>query len=360
LSTLKWTGYTNTNIAAFHPDGADAVYCNDRGQANIAMGVAFTHYVLHSGQEISGIIGLGGSGGTAMITPAMQALPIGVPKIMVSTMASGDVSAYVGGSDICMLYSVTDLAGLNRISRRVLANAANQMVGAVELDVPSADTDKPAVGLTMFGVTTPCVQNVIDKLSGQYDCIPFHATGNGGPAMEKLAVDGLLDGILDITTTEICDYLFGGSLACTATRLDEVAESGIPYVGSCGALDMINFGAPETVPEHYDARKFIYHNPQVTLMRTSALENVALANWIADKLNQCNGPVRFLVPLGGFSALDAPGGAFWDSEADDAFVETLRRRFIPGENRELILVPYHINSREFADRVVAEFRSIVK
>ncbi len=283
------------------------MFTGDRGTAIAAMAQAFERYAAGRA-DIGAMLGLGGSGGTALITPAMRALPIGTPKLMVSTMASGNVAPYVGPSDIAMMYSVTDVAGLNRISRRVLGNAAGAIGGAFRQAASAAPDDgRPALGITMFGVTTPCVQQVVPLLESRYDCLVFHATGTGGQSMEKLLDSHLLAGVLDLTTTEVCDLLFGGVLACTEDRFGAVARTGAPYVGSCGALDMVNFGAMETVPERYRGRKFYPHNPQVTLMRTTVEENARQGEWIAARLNQCQGPVRFLIPEGGVSALDAPG-----------------------------------------------------
>ncbi|MGE8619726.1 MAG: Tm-1-like ATP-binding domain-containing protein [Achromobacter spanius] len=349
------------DVAASHPGGADAVFTGDRGTAIAAMALAFERYVAsHAG--IGAMLGLGGSGGTALITPAMRALPIGTPKVMVSTMASGNVAPYVGPSDIAMMYSVTDVAGLNRISRRVLANAAGAIAGAHRMATASAaagdDDSRPAVGITMFGVTTACVQQVTPLLDSRYDCLVFQATGTGGQSMEKLLDSGLLAGVLDLTTTEVCDFLFGGVLACTEDRLGAVARTGAPYVGSCGALDMVNFGGMDTVPERYQGRTFYPHNPQVTLMRTTAEENTRQGEWIAAKLNQCNGPVRFLIPEGGVSALDAPGQAFWDPEADAALFAALEKHVVQTPDRRLVRVPCHINDPLFAQTAVDQFLEI--
>lgn len=349
------------DVAASHPGGVDAVFTGDRGTAIAAMALAFERYVAsHAG--IGAMLGLGGSGGTALITPAMRALPIGTPKLMVSTMASGNVAPYVGPSDIAMMYSVTDVAGLNRTSRRVLANAAGAIAGAHRMAAANASTgdddSRPAVGITMFGVTTACVQQVTPLLDASYDCLVFHATGTGGQSMEKLLDSGLLAGVLDLTTTEVCDFLFGGVLACTEDRLGAVARTGAPYVGSCGALDMVNFGGMDTVPERYQGRTFYPHNPQVTLMRTTAEENTRQGEWIAAKLNQCNGPVRFLIPEGGVSALDAPGQAFWDPEADAALFAALEKHVVQTPDRRLVRVPCHINDPLFAQTAVDQFLEI--
>jgi len=347
-----------SEVAASYPGGAGAVFTGDRGTAIAAMALAFERYAA-ANAEIGALLGLGGSGGTALITPAMRALPIGTPKLMVSTMASGNVAPYVGPSDIAMMYSVTDVAGLNRISRRVLANAAGAIGGAFKQAASAvADDGRPAVGITMFGVTTACVQQVTPLLESRYDCLVFHATGTGGQSMEKLLDSHLLGGVLDLTTTEVCDFLFGGVLACTEDRFGAVARTGLPYVGSCGALDMVNFGAMDTVPERYRGRKFYPHNPQVTLMRTTVEENSRQGEWIAARLNQCQGPVRFLIPEGGVSALDAPGQAFWDPEADAALYAALEANLVQTADRRLVRVPCHINDPLFAQTAVDQFLEI--
>jgi uncharacterized protein (UPF0261 family) len=274
---------------------------------------------------------------------------------MVSTVASGDVAAYVGASDIAMLYSVTDVAGLNRISRQVLGNAAHALAGMLAHPIPEV-ADRPAVGLTMFGVTTPCVTGVVERIGDEVDPLVFHATGTGGRAMEKLVDDGLIGSVLDITTTEICDLLVGGVFAAGPDRLDAIARTKVPYVGSCGALDMVNFGARDTVPGHLAGRLLYEHNPQVTLMRTTVAENVEVGRLLARKLNACSGRTVFLLPTGGVSALDAPGQAFWDPAADAALFETIEREVRdPGRVRR---VDRHINDPEFADALVAAWRDV--
>ncbi|AHK19432.1 MULTISPECIES: Tm-1-like ATP-binding domain-containing protein [Yersinia pseudotuberculosis complex] len=346
-------------VAGYHPDGRQAVFCGDRGQAINAMAIAFERFMA-SRVDVAALLGMGGSGGTALITPAMQSLPIGIPKLMVSTMASGDVSGYIGASDIAMMYSVTDIAGLNRISRRVLSNAAHQVAGAVYFAQEASPVDdKPALGLTMFGVTTPCIQAVSAELSDEYDCLVFHATGSGGKAMEKLAESGLLAGVLDLTTTEVCDLLFDGVLACGPERFDAIAHTNIPYVGSCGALDMVNFGGPATIPAKYAGRLFYKHNAQVTLMRTTEQENIEMARWIGEKLNRCQGEVRFLIPEGGFSALDAAGQPFWDKNALTAFIRTLEETVIQTDKRRVVHYPFNINDPLFAQAAIENFKEIV-
>lgn len=345
-------------VAACHPQGAQAVFTGERGSAIVAMALAFERY-LAGQRDVGAVLGIGGSGGTALVTPAMRALPVGVPKLMVSTMASGNVAPYVGPSDIAMMYSVTDVAGLNRISRRVLANAAGAIAGAFrQARQPIADDGRLAVGITMFGVTTPCVQHVTAALHDRYDCLVFHATGTGGQSMEKLADSRLLAGVLDLTTTEVCDFLFGGVLACTDDRFGAIARSGVPYVGSCGALDMVNFGALDTVPAACRERLLYPHNPQVTLMRTTAQENARQGAWIAERLNRCEGQVRFLIPEGGVSALDAPGQAFHDEAADAALFQALYDHVRQTDKRRLVRVPCHINDPLFARAAVEQFHEI--
>lgn len=342
-------------VAAHHPDGTGAVFTGDRGSAVGAMAVALERFLL-SRDDVSGVIGLGGSGGTALVTPAMQALPVGVPKVMVSTVASGDTAPYVGASDIAMLHSVTDVAGLNRISRVVLGNAAHMLAGAVAASIPIVD-DRPAAGLTMFGVTTPCVTAVRELLGGDVDPLVFHATGTGGRAMEKLVDDGLITSVLDLTTTEIADLVVGGIMAAGPDRLDAIARTAVPYVGSCGALDMVNFGARDSVPERFAGRLLYEHNAQVTLMRTTAEENAEIGRFLAAKLDACTGPQLFLLPTGGVSLLDAPGQAFWDPEADEALFGAIEAHVLRPER--IMRVPHNINDPEFADAAVAAWREVI-
>jgi uncharacterized protein (UPF0261 family) len=346
-----------TEVAAHHPAGADAVLeTNDRGTAVATMGEAFARFI-ETRDDIGGVIGIGGGGGTSIIAAGMRRLPLGLPKIMVSTLASGDVAPYVDVSDIVMMPSITDMAGLNKISRVVLHNAAQAITGMANSPAPAA-AGKPALGLTMFGVTTPCVTAIIDKLGADYDCMAFHATGTGGRTMEKLADSGLLAGIIDITTTEICDLLLGGVLAATEDRFGAVARMRLPYVGSVGALDMVNFWAPDTIPQKYRGRLFYRHNPNVTLMRTTAEECRHIGEWIAGKLNACEGEVRLLIPEKGVSALDIEGGAFFDPAADAALFNAIERTLIPTPKRRLQRLPLHINDPEFAEAAAAAWREI--
>ncbi|PHM46056.1 hypothetical protein Xmau_00451 [Xenorhabdus mauleonii] len=347
-------------VAEYHPVGADAVFCGVRGNAISEMSIALTNFLNSSIDDIAGVIGIGGSGGTALITPAMQNLPIGLPKMMVSTMASGNVAAYVGASDITMLYTVTDLNGLNSVSRPILTNAANMIAGAINYSIPLTSTNRPALGLTMFGVTTPCINQLAAELNTQHDCLAFHATGNGGTSMEKLVKDGELSCVLDITLTEIADMLFGGVLGCPDARLDIIAEKGIPWIGSTGALDMVNFGSKDTIPERYSDRLFVEHNSQVTLMRTTPEENYQLGVWIGNKLNKCNGPVRFIIPEGGFSALDCPEQPFYLPASTQAFCDGLEKTIKQTGLRKVIKTPFHINSPQFCSLVIQHFREIMQ
>ena len=346
-------------VARHHPRGERAVFTGDRGTAVSEMAVAFEHFVVRR-RDLGGLISAGGSGGTALATPAMRRLPIGVPKLMVSSVASGDVRPYVGPSDLCMMYSVTDVAGINRISERVLANAAHALAGMIAYARPSdAPSDaKPAIGLTMFGVTTPCVQAVTRALEERYDCLIFHATGTGGQSMEKLVDSGLLAGVIDVTTTEIADEIVGGVLSAGPGRLDAIARARVPYVGSCGALDMVNFWAMDTVPAQFRARNLYRHNANVTLMRTTPEECARIGRFIADKLNRMEGPVRFLIPGGGVSLIDAPGQPFWDPAADTALFDAITSGVRATSSRQIIRLPHNVNDPEFVDALVAAFGEV--
>ena len=344
-------------VAGHHPDGAGAVLgLDDRGQAVAAMGDALARF-LPARKDVGGVIGAGGSGNTALVSQGMRALPIGVPKILVSTVASGNVAPYVGPNDITMMYSVADVAGLNRISRVVLANAAHALAGMMRGKVP-AGRDKPAIGMTMFGVTTPCVDQVRSLLGARHDCLVFHATGAGGRSMEKLVDSGLVLGCIDSTTTEVCDLLMGGVFSAGEDRFGAFARTGLPYVGSCGALDMVNFGAIDTVPAKYRNRNLHMHNPQVTLMRTTVEENEMIGRWIGSKLNACRGPLRFLIPEKGVSLIDAPDMPFHDPEADAALFEALQRTVEQTDRRRLTRLPLHINDPDFAAALVESWHEI--
>jgi uncharacterized protein (UPF0261 family) len=328
----------------------------DRGQAiaAAAKGTAAVALELHKAGTLSGVLGLGGSAGTTIATAAMRELPLGLPKLMVSTLASGDVRPYVGTRDVMMLHSVVDISGLNRISRLVLANAADAMIGMArpfsreaESSEPSAG-DRPVVVATMFGVTTPCVEAARKILeSAGYEVLVFHATGTGGRTMESLVRDGLVAGVLDITTTELADNLAGGVMQAGPDRLTAAGLRGVPQVISVGALDMVNFGTPETTPEKYKNRLFYRHNPTVTLMRTTPEELDAIGKEIAEKASAAAGPTRVLVPLKGVSAIDAEGKPFWHPEADAALFQSLRNWIYPTEL--LVEADLHINDPAFAE-----------
>lgn len=348
-------------IAAYHPGGAGAIKYGDRGASVSAMSIAFERFVQHR-HDIAGIISAGGSGGTSLVTPAMRSLPVGVPKVMISTVASGDVGSYVGASDIMMMYSVADIQGLNRISRQVLINGANAIAGMVSdqrKDAKnSAVAEKPGVALTMFGVTTPAIQQMVKLLNDHYDCMVMHATGTGGRSMEKLVDSGMIVAALDITTTEVCDLKMGGVFAADDDRFGAFIRTGTPWIGSVGALDMVNFGPRDTVPQRYKERTFVEHNPQVTLMRTTPDENRRMGEWIAERINLMPGPVRFLIPEGGVSALDAPGQPFYDPEANQALFEAINGRVQQTAKRRVIRSAHHINDSAFAELAVSELAEI--
>jgi uncharacterized protein (UPF0261 family)/ABC-type branched-subunit amino acid transport system ATPase component len=361
LSTSGATWTTNVHpreVARHHPGGERAVFTGDRGTAVTAMAEAFAHFVLGR-RDLGGLISAGGSGGTALATQAMRALPVGVPKLMVSTVASGDVRPYVGPSDICMMYSVTDVSGINRISEKVLANAAFALAGMIAHARGGASQSKPALGFTMFGVTTACVQAVTRQLQDEYDCLVFHATGTGGQSMEKLVDSGLLAGVLDISTTEVCDEIVGGVLSAGPQRFDSIIRRRVPYVASCGALDMVNFWAWDTVPAQFKGRNLVKHNPNVTLMRTTPDECRAIGEFIVAKLNRMDGPVRFVIPEGGVSALDAPGKPFWDPAADAALFKAIESNFRAGPQRKLVRSTLHVNDPAFAELLVKLFHELM-
>ncbi len=347
-------------VARHHPSGADAVLGHaDRGRAVSAMAEALTRFLL-SRDDIGAVLGLGGGGNTSMVTAAMRALPIGVPKLMVSTMASGNVAPYVGPTDIMMMHAVADVAGLNAITAKVIGNAAHAAAGMALNRMPDATSSRRAVGLTQFGVTTALIDQIRHMLGAQAECFVFHATGTGGQCFEKLIDSGLLTAAIDITTTEVADHLVGGVLACTEDRFGSIIRTRIPWVGSVGALDMVNFGGRETVPAQFARRNLYIHNPQVTLMRTSAEENAASGRWIIDRVNRMEGPVRFLLPLHGVSAIDAAGKPFHDPEADAALFAAIRAAWVPAPNRKLIELDAHINDPAFAEAAVHAYHDITR
>ncbi|MEK6238936.1 MAG: Tm-1-like ATP-binding domain-containing protein [Planctomycetales bacterium] len=324
---------------------------NDRGQAVTlaAVGAATLIKRLHAEGKVSGVFGLGGSAGTVIGTAAMRELPLGIPKVMVSTLASGQVQPYVRDKDVAMFNSVVDLLGVNRISRLILSQAARAMAGMVSLPAPEASSeDRPLVAATMFGVTTPCVERARETLEqAGYEVLVFHATGSGGKAMESLISDGLIAGVLDITTTELADELVGGVLSAGPDRLTAAGIQGTPQVISVGATDMVNFGSPDSIPEQFKDRRFHQHNAEVTLMRTTKEECSALGKQIAAKAKAAKGPTSIILPLQGVSAIDKSGESFDDPQAREALFESLRA------NRgdvELIETDCHINDEDFAER----------
>jgi uncharacterized protein (UPF0261 family) len=351
-----------SKVAAHHPQGpAAALGHQDRGSAVTAMSQALRGFLVdayHSG-HLSGVIGLGGSGGTALIASAMRALPIGFPKLMVSTVASGDTSSYIGTSDITMMFSVVDVAGLNRVSRQVYRNAAAAIAGMARVKAAAVD-GRPAVGMTMFGVTTPCVTRVRQYLEDAgYDCLVFHATGVGGRAMEDLVSSDLLGAVVDITTTEVADELVGGVFPAGPARFDAILAKQLPYIMSLGALDMVNFGPVDTVPAAFAGRKLHVHNSSVTLMRTTVEENRACAAWIARKLNaHPESGFTLLIPEGGVSELDKPGNPFFDPEADQALFNELERLVQTGSGRRIVRHPFHINDAAFAEVLQREIAQL--
>lgn len=333
---------------------------DDRGRAVTAMGEALLRFVIeqHDAGAIQGMLGIGGSGGTSMIAPAMHALPYGMPKLLVTTMASGNTSSFVDIHDILVMNPVTDLAGLNRLSRCILANAAHAICGMVRMGGGQEEKkSKPAIGLSMFGVTTPCVQTVSHLLQDQFECQIFHANGNGGRTMEALARAGMLSAIVDITTTEVGQHLAGGVCDAGPDRLGAAATLGLPWIGSVGALDMINWGAPSTIPASLSERRFHVHNPQVTLMRSTGAELELVAERMAEQLNRSPGIVHLLLPLHGLSALDAPGKPFHTPEANKVLFETLERKFQRTELHHLHALPLHINDPEFAQAVAQQVKT---
>ncbi len=356
-----------SRAAIFSAAGANAERVKatgDRGHAVelAALGAAKLAADLFKQGKLTGVMGLGGSAGTTIATAAMRALPVGVPKLMVSTLASGQVQHFVGTRDVTMMYSVVDIAGLNRISRAVLDNAAGAMTGMVSLSggrkPPVPGSDKPVIAATMFGVTTPCVEAARRVLeTAGYEVLVFHATGTGGRTMEGLIRDGLIAGVLDVTTTELADELAGGILSAGPDRLTAAALKGVPQVISLGALDMVNFGPRDTVPERYKDRRFYQHNAAVTLMRTTPEEMDRLGKEIAEKTSAASGPTCVMVPLRGVSAIDAEGKPFWWPEADAALFQSVRNWIAPYV--ELVERDENINDPAFAEACAKKLLQIM-
>lgn len=336
--------------AAAGIDLRSVVEARDRGRAmeTMARGLAALLPRLHARGEVDGVLALGGGGGTSVACAGMRELPLGVPKVMVSTVAGGDVSGFVGVKDIVMIPSIVDVAGVHRISRGVFARAAGAVCGMVETRLPPGE-DRPLVVASMFGNTTPCVEHARGILEGAgYEVLVFHATGTGGRTLESLVEEGGISGVLDITTTEWADELVGGVLGAGPGRLDAAARGGVPAVVTPACLDMVNFWAPDTVPEGHRGRRFYAHNPNVTLMRTTPEECRELGRILAEKLSRSTGPVSVLIPLGGLSMIDAPGEPFWWPEADEALRAELKRRLRP--DIPVIEVDANVNDPVFAER----------
>lgn len=338
------------------------VAANDRGTAVAAMadGAARVLTRLFEDGRVQGVLGLGGTGGSSLVTHAMQALPVGVPKLMVSTVASGDTRPYVGAVDIAMMYSVVDIAGINQVSARILSNAAAAIAGmATAYARPLPDTgDRPLIGATMFGVTTPSVTRARETLEAQgYEVLVFHATGAGGQSMEALVEGGYLAGVLDITTTELADDLVGGVFSAGPDRLEIAGQKGVPQVVSLGALDMVNFGPKATVPERFQDRNLYVHNPTITLMRTTPEECAELGRRIGRKLSAATGPVALFIPRGGVSAIATEGGVFHDPDADAALIDTLLANV--GNNVEVHDRPEDVNDPGFADAMANRLAEMV-
>jgi uncharacterized protein (UPF0261 family) len=332
--------------------GADAhslAAASDRGKAVATMTEAAGEIIprLYREGRFDGVLAAGGSGGTAIATRAMQSLPVGVPKLMLSTMASGDTSSYVGSSDIAMMASITDIAGVNSISAQILANAAAAIAGMVKAAPVELEGARPLVAATMFGVTTPAVTAARTDLEGRgYEVLVFHCTGTGGRAMENLIEAGFFDGVLDLTTTELCDELVGGVLSAGPDRMGAAARTGVPQVVSLGALDMVNFGAPETVPSKFEGRVMYEHNPSVTLMRTTPEESAELGRQIAEKLSAATGPTTLFIPLKGVSMIAVEGQPFYDPDADAALFGAIRDNI--SDSVDLVELDCDINDPSFA------------
>lgn len=348
--------------------GAPVRLPGDRGEAIAFMSKALESFLKRALENgvVAGAIGLGGSGGTSLISNALRSLPIGIPKLIVSTVASGQTEPYIGTSDLVLFPSIVDICGINSVSRVVLSNAAAAFAGMVAGRLQrtgesrrGGGNEKLTVGITMFGVTTPCVNAVKERLvKDGYETLVFHATGVGGRAMESLVREGFIKGVLDITTTEVADFLVGGVMACDSSRFDAIIEKRVPLVLSVGALDMVNFGAKDTIPSEFQHRKIQEHNKQVSLMRTTVDENKKFACFIADKLNKLSSKVCVCLPQKGVSALDAPGKAFYDPEATTSLIEELQRLVQANEDRKVKVCPHHINDPDFANALVDSFLEI--
>jgi len=359
---------TPAEVAAAGGASLDALQAaDDRGRAMAVMGTGSAAIVaaLHAEGRIDALLAIGGSGGSSIAAEAMRALPVGVPKVLVSTMASGDVSPYVGESDVTLMYSVVDISGINRISRRVLGNAVAAAAGMARRhegirDSPDEADGKPLIGMTMFGLTTPAADEArarLDELG--YEVVVFHATGSGGKAMEGLVAGGFLAGVLDLTTTELADELVGGVLTAGPHRLEAAATSGTPQVVSVGALDMVNFGPKASVPARFSERVFLVHNPTITLMRTTRAEMAELGGIMAAKLAKATGPTEVFLPLKGLSGIDVEGGPFADPDADEALFAAIRSG-LDGTAVAVHDVPAAVNDEGFGRRMAEALDRLIR
>jgi uncharacterized protein (UPF0261 family) len=343
-------------------DQAGLARAADRGRAVEAMGRGAREVLtrLHAAGQLQGAAAVGGSGNSSIAAEAMRALPIGLPKLIVSTVASGETRPYVGAKDVTMMYSVVDIAGINQVSSKILTNAAGAIVGMATARSSEPFEEKPLVGATMFGVTTEGVTRARERLEELgYEVLVFHATGTGGQSFEALAAGGFLAGALDITTTELADELVGGVLSAGPERLEAAGRGGVPQVISLGALDMVNFGPADTVPERFGQRNLYVHNPTITLMRTTPAENAELGHRIASKLNTAGSPTALFVPLGGVSAIDAEGQPFHDPEADEALFDALRED-LDRDSVELHEIDANINDSSFATAMANRLHELIK
>ena len=342
-------------------DVARLAATGDRGAAVEAMatGAAAVVQRLHQEGRLDAIVGMGGTGGTSLVTHAMQQLPVGVPKLVISTVASGDTRPYVGAVDITMMYSVVDVAGVNQISARIIGNAAAAIAGMATASIPEPAESRPLLGASMFGVTTPCVTTGRERLEELgYEVLVFHQTGTGGQSMEELVRAGFIIGLLDVTTTELCDELVGGVLAAHPKRLEVAGDLGVPQVVSLGALDMVNFGPMDTVPERFRERRLYVHNPSVTLMRTTPDECAELGRRLARKLNSAKGPTALFIPLRGVSMIATEGQPFYDPAADEALFSAVRENV--GPNVELHELDTDVNDPEFALAMANRLHEMLK
>jgi uncharacterized protein (UPF0261 family) len=343
-------------------DHAQLVSAGDRGAAVDAMGrgAAAVLARLHAEGRVDGVAAVGGSGNSSIAAQAMRDLPVGVPKLIVSTVASGDTRPYVGAVDVSMMYSVVDISGINQISAQILTNAAGAIAGMAKAKIPERTGERPLVGATMFGVTTPCVTRARERLEELgYEVLVFHATGTGGQSFEALATGGYLVGALDATTTELADDLVGGVLSAGPDRLEAVGRSAIPQVVSLGALDMVNFGPRDTVPDKFEGRNLYVHNPTITLMRTTAEENAELGRRIARKLNGAAGPTVLFIPLKGVSAIDVDGQPFRDADADEALFVALREG-VDTSKVEVHEVDADVNDEAFATAMADRLHELIQ